>query len=272
VGHAGTLDPLATGVLVVAMGAATRLIELVQQMGKTYEATIRLGAWSDTDDADGVVTELEPPAVVPGPEQVEAVLQAQVGTIWQQPPRYSALKVDGRRAYDLARQGETPELSPRPVRIDRIAWVAYAWPELRIVVDCGAGTYIRSIARDVGEALGSGGLITRLCRTRIGEFTLEEAIDPASLTSTNLGECVQPMARAVAGLPRVEVTAEQATRLGQGQALDVARLPAPLPHDLAGGARVALFGPAGTLVALGRVDGLRAGVRPERVLSPVAGG
>ena len=158
VGHAGTLDPLASGVLIVCIGSATRLIEFVQRMPKTYRTVIRLGARSDTLDADGRVTEVEQPRI-PDEGEVRRAVACQVGEISQVPPDYSALKVQGRRAHDLARSGQAVDLAPRTVRIDRIELVAYSWPRLELEIDCGGGTYIRSIARDVGEALGCGGLV-----------------------------------------------------------------------------------------------------------------
>lgn len=172
IGHAGTLDPLATGVLVLCVGKATKLVERVQAMGKTYRATILLGAASDTDDADGTVT----PSVVnaiPSEERIRELLPNFVGEIRQRPPNVSAIKVAGRRAYDLARRGQEVELKPRTVRVDAIRPLKYEWPRLDLEIDCGKGTYIRSIARDLGELLGVGGLIAALRRTRIGGFTAE---------------------------------------------------------------------------------------------------
>ena len=180
VGHAGTLDPLATGVLVVCVGTATRLIEYVQRMPKTYRTTVRLGARSDTLDADGTVVAEESPRV-PGEPEIRTALAAQVGTIAQIPPQYSALKVQGQRAYDMARAGHSVDLAPRQVLISRIDVLAYAWPRLDLEIDCGSGTYIRSIARDLGEALGCGGLVEVLTRTRIGPFTLDDCARPARI-------------------------------------------------------------------------------------------
>ena len=193
VGHAGTLDPLASGVLVVCVGAATRLIEFVQRMPKTYRTVVRLGATSDTLDADGHVVAVASPRV-PKESEVLAALAGQVGTIEQRPPAFSALKVAGRRAYDLARAGLEVELAPRPVTIDRIDLLGYAWPRLELKIACGGGTFIRSIARDVGEALGCGGLVEVLVRTRIGPFTQAEAIDPMSLTAESIPGLLRPAA------------------------------------------------------------------------------
>ncbi len=260
VGHAGTLDPLATGVLVVAVGPATRLIDRVQAQAKTYRAEIRLGARSDTDDADGTIVET-PDALAPDEPAIRAALASQVGTIAQVPPQYSALKREGQRAYDLARQGEAVDLAPRPVRIDRIELLSYAWPIVTIEVDCGAGTYIRSIARDLGDALGCGGLITVLTRTRIGRFAIESALDPETLTAESIAAHVLPVASAVADLPRVDLDADQTRLIAHGRSLDAQRLqPVPPPGDLA------LFAPDGTLLALAHHEPDTRSVRPVRVL------
>ena len=175
VGHTGTLDPLATGVLVVCVGAATRLADLVQGMGKSYQSRFRLGARSDTDDADGTVT---PVSVVTPPtaERVRAALESFVGHIEQVPPVYSALKLGGKRAHELARRGKEVSLAPRMVRVDAVRLLGYDWPFVDVEIDCGKGTYIRSIARDLGERLGCGGLVETLRRTRVGSFTTEQGI------------------------------------------------------------------------------------------------
>lgn len=263
VGHAGTLDPLATGVLVVAIGAATRLIEYVQRMPKTYRAVVRLGARSETDDADGTV-EPVPDVSIPGAEQIGEALAAQTGTILQQPPRYSALKLEGQRAYDLARRGEEVELRPREVHVARIEILAYAWPLLELEIDCGSGTYIRSIARDLGEALGCGGLIEALRRTRIGPFTVAEAVDPIALDREGLGRALRPPIEAVGELPQVGLDAGQVTRIVQGQSLSAP----PLLGVPGTGGEVALLGPDGALVAIATADGAEDGrVRPTRVLA-----
>ncbi len=175
VGHTGTLDPLATGVLVVCVGAATKFADVVQAMTKTYHSQFRLGATSDTDDADGTVT-LVSNATPPTEEAMQAALAGFVGVVEQLPPAYSALKVAGKRAHDLARRGEAVELKPRLVRIDAVRLLGYEWPFLEVEVDCGKGTYIRSIARDLGATLGVGGLVATLRRTRVGPFTAEQGI------------------------------------------------------------------------------------------------
>lgn len=175
IGHTGTLDPLATGVLVLCIGSTTKLAHVVQGMGKSYTSTFRLGATSDTDDADGIVT-ATPAAVDPGEARVREALAAFVGTIEQLPPAFSALKVNGQRAYDLARKGNAVTLAPRPVHVEAVRLVAYQWPFAEVEVDCGKGTYIRSIARDLGAKLGVGGLVATLRRTRVGIFTAEMGV------------------------------------------------------------------------------------------------
>ena len=262
VGHAGTLDPLASGVLVVCVGAATRLIEYVQRMPKSYRTVVRLGARSDTLDADGRV-EVEADPRIPTEAEVLEALATQVGTIDQVPPRFSALKVGGKRAYDLARGGQAVELASRPVRVDRVELVSYAWPLLGLRVDCGSGTYIRSIARDVGEALGCGGLVEVLVRTRIGPFLQAEAIDPTGRTIDDLLAHLRPTEAALGDLPRLKVSAEQLVAIGMGKALAA--------RDVEGAqgleGEAGLIGPGGGLVAVADVGGPLHAIRPRRVLA-----
>jgi tRNA pseudouridine55 synthase len=257
VGHAGTLDPLASGVLVVCVGRATRLIEYVQRMPKTYRARVRLGASSDTDDADGTVVEaVDPP--VPSETELRAALNTQVGTIDQVPPEFSAIKVAGERAYDLARAGREVALKARPVTIARVELLAYEWPHVELEIDCGSGTYIRSIARDVGRALGSGGLIEVLTRTRIGGFAIEEALDPSTLDRAAILERLRPTTEAIAGMPRAVLDEGRIRAIGQGRAIEA---DPPMPAG-----EVALLDESGGLVAIAEsVDGGRR-LAPRRVL------
>lgn len=191
-GHAGTLDPLASGVLVAMVGRCTKLCERVMGQPKQYRAVIRLGATSATDDAEGPITPLDPPPVPPTIEQVDAAIARFLGTIEQMPPAFSALKVGGKRACDRVRAGEVVELKPRPIRIDSISRLDYAWPDLTILVDCGRGTYIRSLARDIGAALGSGGYLAGLVRTRVGGFRIEEAVSLETLTEQGVEPFLLP--------------------------------------------------------------------------------
>lgn len=175
VGHAGTLDPLATGVLVVAVGPATRLVQHVQGLSKTYLAEFRLGFESDTEDVAGQIVEI-PAAPVIQESEMKRVLPEFVGELPQTPPRFSALKIQGERAYRLARQGKTVELKPRIIEIFSLELVWFKYPEFCLKIHCGSGTYVRSLGRDIGTRLGSGAIMTGLVRTRIGNFLLEESL------------------------------------------------------------------------------------------------
>lgn len=220
VGHAGTLDPLATGVLVVGVGAATRWIGYIQRMPKRYIGTFLLGRQSPTEDTEGEVTEL-PDAPVPTREQIASVAERFIGRIDQRPPAFSAIKVAGRRAYELARRGQQPELAARPVEIHRIDIQSYQYPELVLDISCGSGTYVRSLGRDLAERLGTAAVMSGLVRTTIGNFRIEEAISLESLDRDNLlGDNwlghLQPTLRAVECLPQVRLTADEVVRIRNG--------------------------------------------------------
>ena len=177
VGHAGTLDPLATGVLVICTGKATKRIEELMNHTKEYEADLMLGATTASYDKEHPVNATYPYEHITE-ELFNEVLKQFTGTIAQRPPLYSACKVDGERAYNLARQGSEMELAPKQITIEKIELVSFEPPQATIRVVCGKGTYIRSLARDIGEALGSGGYLTDLVRTRIGEYNIEKCITP----------------------------------------------------------------------------------------------
>ncbi len=174
-GHGGTLDPLATGVVICCIGSATKAVERLMGMPKVYDTKIDLSAFTKTDDAEAEREEVEV-STPPSEEQVRAALETFVGEIEQVPPLYSAVHVDGKRAYKLARQGETVELEARTVRIDSIELLEYDFPHLRVLVHCGKGVYVRSLARDLGKALGTGGYLTGLRRTAVGPYTVEQAV------------------------------------------------------------------------------------------------
>lgn len=177
VGHAGTLDPLATGVLLMCTGKATKRIEELQKNTKEYEAEITLGATTPSYDMEHPVNETFPYEHITK-ELVENTLKQFIGDISQRPPLFSACKVDGKRAYDLARKGSDMQLEPKQIRIDNIELLEYNLPKIRIRVTCGKGTYIRSLARDIGEAMQSGAYLSELTRTRIGEYKIENCITP----------------------------------------------------------------------------------------------
>lgn len=180
VGHAGTLDPLASGVMIICTGKATKLIETFQYQTKEYVATLRLGETTPSFDQETEVDRTFETAHIDR-ELVENTLKKFVGSIWQVPPVYSAVKVDGKRAYELARKGEEVELKAKELVIDEIELLSYDLPEITIRVVCSKGTYIRALARDIGEALGSGAHLSGLIRTRIGEVTLQDCMDTGQI-------------------------------------------------------------------------------------------
>ncbi len=198
-GHAGSLDPLADGVLVICLGRGTRLVERLMGLPKAYRAVARLDVTSASLDAE---TPLEPvPAsAVPDHAAVLAALARFRGTVMQVPPAVSALKIGGRPAYRLARAGRPPALKPRPVRIDALELRRYAWPEVEFEVRCGRGMYVRSLVRDIGAALGAGGCLTGLRRLAVGPFTSAEAWTLERLSAATPAEYLVPLERAQAML------------------------------------------------------------------------
>jgi tRNA pseudouridine55 synthase len=247
VGHAGTLDPLATGVLVVCIGPATRLVEYIQRMPKHYTGTFVLGCESDTEDIEGDVRQLpDPPR--PTRAAIAAVLPLLTGHILQRPPAFSALKVEGRRAYQLARAGKAVELEARPIDVHAIEIAAYEYPRLTLNVDCGSGTYVRSLGRDVALALHTGAVMERLERTAIGPFRIEDAVSPAMLNQENIEQLLLPPAQAVAALAQVEVSATEIARIARGQ--HIARADVPGSGEAAAvdqhGRLVAILAPRGS--------------------------
>jgi tRNA pseudouridine55 synthase len=215
IGHTGTLDPLATGILVLCIGNATRLTEYVHDLEKVYHAGIMLGATSDTDDADGAITPT-PNAVLPERTRIEQELSGFLGQIEQVPPAYSAAKVSGRRAYALARKGQAVSLTARTVTIHRIDIVRYDYPLLELVVRCAKGTYIRSLARDLGQRLGCGGYIQTLRRTEIGWFKEAHAI-ALDLDADSARARLLPTWRALQDWSPILISDDEALKLRQGQ-------------------------------------------------------
>ncbi len=222
IGHAGTLDPMATGLLILGVEGATRLLTFIVGLDKTYEATIRLGAATDTDDAEGTETSRADAAVLAAvtPERIAAGVQPLTGRISQVPSTVSAIKVDGRRAYDLAREGAEVELKAREVTVSRFEILAVRHEpdavDLDVVVDCSSGTYIRALARDLGRALEVGGHLRALRRTRIGSFDVGDAASIDDIAPTAMAT---PAAVATAVLGRVDVTADEARDLRHGKRL-----------------------------------------------------
>jgi tRNA pseudouridine55 synthase len=238
VGHAGTLDPMATGVLVLGVERATRLLGHLLLTDKAYAATIRLGATTSTDDAEGEVTATRSTEAL-ADDRVRRALAAMTGEVQQVPSSVSAIKVDGRRAYDRVRAGEQVELPARTVRIESIDVTRLELPEIDVEVRCSSGTYIRAIARDLGEELGVGGHLTALRRTAVGAFTLDRA-----RTLEELAESFElvPIADAArASFPALDLDDDRATDVRFGRKLEL-----DLGHD----GPVALFAPDGEFLAL----------------------
>ena len=219
-GHTGTLDPRASGVLVILIGPAVRLSEYVSASDKRYQATIRLGSSTNTYDAEGIVTPSNISWDDITEEQFDEILQKFVGEIEQVPPPYSAIKVKGRRAYDMAREGETVELEPRKINVYSLEVLEWAPPEVVIDVYCSSGTYVRSLANDLGNELGCGAYLIGLRRTKSGKFTLRDAVPLRRLQEAfNAGEWYRhliPAAEALADWPMVELDADQVELIRHG--------------------------------------------------------
>jgi tRNA pseudouridine55 synthase len=247
VGHAGTLDPMATGLLVIGVGRATRLLRFLGDLPKTYEGTLRLGVETETLDADGAVTGER--SVTATENDVRRAMASLVGDSMQRPPAYSAVKIGGRKLYEAARKGEHLEALPRPIRVDAFDLLAIRGDDVDFRVTCSAGTYVRVLAADVGVSLGCGAHLSRLRRTAIGPFRVEDAVPPDE-PGTPL-----PIARAVAHMPRMTLDEEEARVARHGSIL------APSGIDAA----YAVFGPDGLLIGVYRDEGAKA--RPLVVLA-----
>lgn len=219
VGHAGTLDPLATGVLVLGIGQATRLFEFLQGARKAYEATFLLGRESDTEDTEGSVTILPNPTI-PSQHEIEIAAQKLIGRIMQRPPAYSAIKVKGQAAYARARRGELVELNERPVDVYEIRIREYAYPILRVGIVCGSGTYIRSLGRDMAKSLGTATVMSALSRTFVGPFRMEDAFDLTNIDRKEIEDRLRPPIEGLSHIPKVTVNSTQARQLMQGQVVD----------------------------------------------------
>ena len=215
VGHAGTLDPLATGVLVVCVGAATKLVQYLHDHPKEYIVKFLLGTRSTTDDVTGELT--ESPDLPPVDRQhIEELLPRFIGQIEQVPPLYSAVHVNGERAYKMARKGKSFAIAPRTVQVNHFEIVKYHFPELVMRIECGSGTYIRSIGRDLGELLGCGAVMSELTRTRVGPYLLEDAVTLDNLSSETWENYLNPLATAVSHLPTISCTAEECANILHG--------------------------------------------------------
>ena len=262
VGHAGTLDPLATGVLPILFEAATRLSDFAHRLPKTYEADVHLGFRSPTDDAEGELEAVADPSGLDA-ARVASALAGFVGRISQQPPAYSAVKVEGQRAYRRARAGEAPRPAPREVEVYSAELLGFQPGEratARIRVVCASGVYLRSLARDLGERLGVGGYLGRLARTAYGPLRLEEASDFDELTdAAAVAARLLPPEVVLPDMERVRLTVEQEAQVRLGRSVRV--LPEPQPGPLRA------HDGSGRLVALGHADPLRRTFVPDKVLT-----
>lgn len=262
VGHTGTLDPAATGVLPVCLGAATKVIEYLQDEGKTYYAEVVLGVATDTDDLEGqIVAEAPVPPLTE--DDLDRALEPFRGEIAQIPPMYAAIKIGGRKLYELARAGEIIERAPRRVRIDTLAVLGWEPPVVRLLVDCGKGTYIRALARDLGEALGCGAYLQRLVRLRTGPFFLDQALTLGEL-ATEFAETPWPELAlhpdaALRDWPVIVL--DEALTLAWRQGKDIrAGQGAADEHCRA-------YSNEGDWLGLGRFDAERGAWRPEKVIA-----
>jgi tRNA pseudouridine55 synthase len=255
VGHAGTLDPLATGVLVVCVGAATRLSEYVMHTTKQYRAQMRLGVATTTYDAEGDVTAIQDASGVTE-RDLDHALADFVGAIAQQPPMYSAIKQGGRKLYELAREGQVVERPARPVQILHLAVVDWSPPEATLDVTCSSGTYIRSLAHDIGEALGVGAHLTGLTRTANGNFNIDDAIDlDTLLASANWQQYLIGPRTALNHLPHLHLDAAAVEDINQGRFVPDAAAQVDVVAQT--------YDPDGTFVAILKGDGC--GWRPHKV-------
>ncbi len=286
IGHAGTLDPLADGVLVVALNRATKLISYVQDQPKTYVATFQLGVESDSEDVETELRFLDAPPQL-GEEDILRILPEFTGEISQMPPLYSALKLNGKRAYDLARKGREVQLAPRMIEIRALELLEYRYPFLKLEIVCGSGTYVRSLGRDIARRLGTEAVMTALTRTAVGVFRLEDAIRipvtyekfakmrqakptenaeyaahrdwSPTVERPHCGEFLRPMRDAVPGWPAVKYDSENQKRLKNG--IPVTLPEDEIPIDAVGKAEfIALSAESGELLALlrrGKEGGFR---------------
>jgi tRNA pseudouridine55 synthase len=278
-GHAGTLDPLASGLLPIALGEATKTVPFVMDGRKIYRFTVRWGEERDTDDAEGRIAATSDAR--PSADEIRALLSRFTGEIAQVPPRYSAVKIEGERAYDLARDGEVVELEPRPVAVHRLELIETPDPDHSVLTaECGKGTYVRALARDLGRALGCLGHVAALRRTAVGPFTEDiavhvEALQPRVPVSTpflaegepSAGDVAPPLLlppllpveAGLAALPALRVSSSDAGRLARGQAVLMRGRDAPV---MAGWVSVLAHG---SLIALAEVE--KGELRPRRIFN-----
>lgn len=240
VGHAGTLDPLACGVVVVCVGHATKLVDFVHGLTKHYAASFLLGCSSPSDDLETPV-ERETDPVRPERDGIERALAAFRGDILQRPCDFSAVHVGGKRAYRLARKGRPVELAAKPVRIERLELTGYEWPRLGLMIECSSGTFVRAIGRDLAAAVGTKAVMESLVRTAVGPFTIDGATPLDTVTPETVRGALLPPGAAVAHLPRVRLVGDELDRATRGGLIECPLAPAPA---------VAAYDEAGELVGI----------------------
>jgi tRNA pseudouridine55 synthase len=262
-GHAGTLDPLASGILPIAFGEATKTVPFVMDGEKAYRFTVRWGIETDSDDSDGsAITRSD---TRPEREAILAALPAFTGTIEQTPPKYSAIKIGGERAYDLARQGEAVELSARPVEIHKLDLIEIPDPDHAVFeAECGKGTYVRAIARDLGRKLGCFGHVSALRRVRVGPFSEENSVALQSLAALRdaegedgLSASLLPVEAGLTSLPALSVSSADAQKLALGQAVIMRGRDAPIMEGMVS------VSTQGALIALGQIE--QGSLKPKRL-------
>jgi tRNA pseudouridine55 synthase len=262
-GHAGTLDPLASGILPIAFGEATKTVPFVMDGEKAYRFTVRWGIETDSDDSDGSAVETSDAR--PEREAILAALPAFTGTIEQTPPKYSAIKIGGERAYDLARQGEAVELSARPVEIHTLDLIEIPDPDHAVFeAECGKGTYVRAIARDLGRKLGCFGHVSALRRVRVGPFSEENSVALQSLAALRdaegedgLSASLLPVEAGLTSLPALSVSSADAQKLALGQAVIMRGRDAPIMEGMVS------VSTQGALIALGQIE--QGSLKPKRL-------
>lgn len=260
VGHAGTLDPFATGVLLVAIGKATRLLEYTRDFKKTYLAEFTLGATSDTDDITGQITKFK----ARNPKQIskskiQSILKRFVGPIQQTPPAYSAVKIAGKKLYEYARKGDRVERHPRPVIIYSIKLIYYEYPCLKLEITCGSGTFIRSLARDVGDKLGVGSYVSHLERISIHKFHISEAKALSDLSPVFPTASLLPPERLIEHLPSITLSPADVVKWVQGRGVQT-------ENNLSANQPIAVFDEVQALVGIGHFDLITRLLHPKKVL------
>jgi len=262
IGHSGTLDPMASGVLVMAIGKATKLVEFLRKDEKTYEAVIRLGLTSDTYDATGEITETPPPVPIPSGAQIKSALEQFTGEIEQMPPKFSAIKIKGTPAHRLARQGKEVKLETRQVNIKEIKLIEFRHPLITVKVTCSAGTYIRSLAHDLGQRLKTGAVLQGLHRTHAGEFDIKDSVELDSVTQENWQEYLLPVKAGVGQMPTYEASPAEAKKIARG-------IKIPVKKDF-GDEKIAIFGKNEELLAIGEYYSETKLLKPAKVLAAQA--